>query len=168
MPLLQFDTTVEMASEEKRRFADEVRESYAEIMRTGTGHVAVVVRPRSPAELSVGRASDDDRLLFLDADVRAGRPVDLKREFALAVMDLAAAEFGVPTPNMKVVFTEHEGRSMMGYDRVWDRTGIPGRRGADGGRRVPRPPEGGPTARPFGTRQVNAATPARPAGGARR
>jgi hypothetical protein len=33
-------------------------------------------------------------------------------------MDTAAEEFGVPEPNMKVVFTEHEGEAMMGYDRV--------------------------------------------------
>lgn len=123
MPLLQFETTVEMSPAEKRTFADSVRDLYSEIMQTGTGHAAVVVRPRSPGELSIGRAVPDEDLLFLDADVRAGRSFETKRELALAVMDLAAEEFGVPTPNMKVVFTEHEGPNMMGYDRVgaeWD------------------------------------------------
>lgn len=118
MPLLQFDTTVEMSVEEKRSFADAVRTSYSRRMQTGTGHVAVAIRPREAEELSIGRQTDDDRLLFLDAEIRTGRTFEQKRSFALEVMDLAADEFGVPEPNMKVVFTEHEGRQMMGYDRV--------------------------------------------------
>lgn len=118
MPLLQFETTCEMTPDRKQEFADSVRESYSEIMQTGTSHAAVVIRCRSAGELSLGRETGDDRLLFLEADIREGRPVELKREFALAVMDTAADELGVPTPNMKVVFTEHDGSSMMGYDRV--------------------------------------------------
>jgi hypothetical protein len=38
-------------------------------------------------------------------------------------MERAVAEFGVPEPNAKVVFTEHAGEDMMGIDRVggdWD------------------------------------------------
>ncbi|WP_136717028.1 tautomerase [Halorientalis salina] len=118
MPLLQFETTVTMSPEETRAFADSVRNCYSESMETGTSHAAVVVRHRSPGELSIGRAVPDEDRLVLDADVRAGRPFESKREFALAVMDLAAEEFDVPTPNMKVVFTEHDGQDMMGYDRV--------------------------------------------------
>lgn len=123
MPLLQFETTVEMGVDGKRAFADSVRELYCKIMETEPGHVAVVIRERSAGELSIGRETGDDRLLFLDADVRAGRPFEQRREFTLAVMDAAADEYGVPEPNMKVVFTEHDGSSMMGYDRVgsaWD------------------------------------------------
>jgi phenylpyruvate tautomerase PptA (4-oxalocrotonate tautomerase family) len=118
MPLLQFDTSVEMTQREKRTFADTVREHYSEEMLTGTGHVTVVVRPRDPAELSIGREATDGRYLFLDAEIRRGRSTDRKRAFALAVMDEAADSFGVPEPNMKVVFTEHAGESMMGYDRI--------------------------------------------------
>jgi len=33
-------------------------------------------------------------------------------------MERVRDAFGVPTPNLKVVFTEHDGPSMMGYDRV--------------------------------------------------
>ncbi|MFD1586610.1 tautomerase family protein [Halorientalis brevis] len=123
MPLLQFETTVELSADEKRTFADAVRDLYGEIMQTGTSHAAVVVRPRSPGELSIGRGVPDEDYLFLDAEIRRGRSSETKRELALALMDLAAEEFEIPTPNMKVVFTEHEGANMMGYDRVgaeWD------------------------------------------------
>jgi len=118
MPLLQFDTSVEMTAREKRDFADTVRDHYGEEMLAGTSHVAVVVRSRDPSELSIGRETTDGRYLFVDAEIRQGRSTERKRAFALAVMDEAKGRFGVPEPNMKVVFTEHEGASMMGYDRV--------------------------------------------------
>jgi phenylpyruvate tautomerase PptA (4-oxalocrotonate tautomerase family) len=122
MPCLQFDTTASPTAEEKRAFADAVTELYAEVMETETGHVGVTIRPRDHAEMSLGRA-DDGALLFLDARIRRGRPFDLKREFATAVIEAAADRFGVPRDNAKVVFTEHEGEEIMGYERVggsWD------------------------------------------------
>ncbi len=118
MPLLQFDTSVEMTGLEKQEFAATARQLYSEKMQTGTSDVAVVVRPRSPAELSIGRTTDDPRLLFLDAEIGADLSTDRKQEFALGVMDTAARKFGVPKPNMKVVFTEHEDESMIGYERA--------------------------------------------------
>lgn len=118
MPRLQFDTTLEMDEQDRDAFSDRIRELYSEIMQTGTGHIAVTIRPRQPGELSIGRETADDRLLFLDADIREGRSFETKREFVIAVMEYAASEFGVPEPNMKAVITEHEGPQMMGYDRV--------------------------------------------------
>lgn len=118
MPFLQFDTTVEMTGDDERAFARTVRELYGEIMQTGTDHVAIVVRSHQPNALSIGRATGADRLLVLDADIREGRSFDSKRELVIAVMDLAADEFGIPEPNMKAVITEHAGAQMMGYDRV--------------------------------------------------
>lgn len=120
MPLLQFDTTLAPTDEEVELFSTGVRDRYAEIMETTTGHIAVTVRSHDPGRLSIGRQVDDDRLLFLDAEIRAGRSVETKREFAVSVMDFAAELFGVPDPNMKVVFTEHDGPDMMGYTRVGD------------------------------------------------
>ncbi|MFB6079244.1 MAG: tautomerase [Halarchaeum sp.] len=117
MPLLQFDTTLTLDDAERGSFAAFVRETYAERMHTGTDHVAVVVREHDQSALSIGRGVDGD-LLFLDAEVRRGRADGTKRAFALAVMERVREEFGVPTPNLKVVFTEHDGPSMMGYDRV--------------------------------------------------
>ncbi|WP_435100133.1 tautomerase family protein [Halarchaeum sp. P4] len=117
MPLLQFDTTLTLDSARKESFADFVRETYAERMRTGTSHVAVTVREHDDAALSIGRGVEGD-CLFLDAEVRRGRDDETKRDFALAVMEHVHEEYGVPTPNLKVVFTEHRGPSMMGYERV--------------------------------------------------
>lgn len=119
MPYLQFDTSAAMTDGEKRAFAAEVTELYAEIMETTTDHVAVTLRERTDADVHLGR-EEPGPLLLLDAHVRRGRPPERRREFALAVMDAAKARWKLPEANMKVVFTEHEGSQLMGYDRVGD------------------------------------------------
>ena len=115
MPLLQFDTTLSLSAEEKTSLAETVTELYTTEMATTAGHVAVSIRNHEPADLHLGRAVDGP-LLLLDAEIRQGRPFDRKRAFALET-------FNTPDENMKVMFTEHPGKSMMGVDRVggeWD------------------------------------------------
>lgn len=122
MPLLQFDTTLSLSSAEKTSFAEAVTELYTTEMATTRGHVAVTIRDREAADLHLGRAVEGP-LLFLDAEIRQGRPFERKRAFALAVMEHASRTFDVPDENMKTVFTEHPGEAMMGVDRVggeWD------------------------------------------------
>ncbi|OVE84485.1 tautomerase family protein [Natronolimnobius baerhuensis] len=122
MPLLQFDTTLSLSAEEKTALADRVTDSYTAEMATTAGHVAVTIRERDPADLHLGRAVDGP-LVFLDAEIRRGRSVNRKRAFALETFAYLGETFDVPDENMKVVFTEHPGESMMGVDRVggeWD------------------------------------------------
>lgn len=123
MPLLQFDTTLSLSANEKTAFADHVTDIYTSVMETNAGHVAVAIRECEPADLHLGRAIDGP-LLFLDAEIRRGRSFDRKRAFALEMFAYVSETFDVPNENMKVVFTEHPGESMMGVDRVggeWDR-----------------------------------------------
>jgi len=122
MPLLQFDTTLQLSAEEKSAFAETVTELYTTEMETTAGHVAVAIREHEPADLYLGRAVDGP-MLFLDAHVRRGRPFDHKRVFALETFAYVGETFDVPDENLKVVFTEHPGEAMMGVDRVggeWD------------------------------------------------
>ena len=122
MPLLQFDTTLSLSAEQKVSFPETVTELYTTEMATTAGHVAVTIREREPADLHLGRAVDG-ALLFLDAEIRRGRSFDRKRAFALETFAHVGDTFDVPDENMKVVFTEHPGESMMGVDRVggdWD------------------------------------------------
>lgn len=125
MPLLQFDTTLALTAAEKTALADRVTALYATEMETTAGHVAVTVREREPADLHLGRAVDGP-LVFLDAEIRRGRPFERKRAFALETMNYVCETFDVPEQNAKVVFTEHPGEHMMGVDRVggeWDGEG---------------------------------------------
>lgn len=117
MPLLQFDTTLGLTDAEKSTVATQITELYTDEMQTTAGHVAITIRDREPADLHLGR-SVDGPMTFLDAEIRAGRPFERKRAFALAVLEYFANEFDVPDPNMKVVYTEHQGQNMMGVDRV--------------------------------------------------
>lgn len=117
MPLLQVDTTLHLTADEKSAIGATLTDLYTTEMETTAGHVAVTIRTREPADLHLGRAVDGP-MAFLDAEIRTGRPFERKRAFALATMDYLASKFAVPDPNMKVVFTEHPGRNMMGVDRV--------------------------------------------------
>ena len=122
MPLLQFDTTLSLSAEEKTSLAETVTELYTTEMATTAGHVAVSIRNHEPADLHLGRAVDGP-LLLLDAEIRQGRPFDRKRAFALETFAYVGETFNTPDENMKVMFTEHPGKSMMGVDRVggeWD------------------------------------------------
>ena len=117
MPLLQFATTLSLSPAQRESFVSFVTDRYAEEMETSAGHVAVTIADHEPSAMAIGRGVDGP-LLFLDAEIREGRPFEYKRAFALAVMERAVAAFGVPEPNCKVVFTEHPGADMMGIDRV--------------------------------------------------
>jgi len=94
-----------------------VTDRYAEEMETSRGHVAVTVAEREPSTMVIGQETEGP-LLFLDAEIRGGRPFEYKRAFASAVMERAVEAFGVPELNCKIVFTEHAGENMMGIDRV--------------------------------------------------
>ncbi|PGF17388.1 tautomerase [Natrinema sp. CBA1119] len=125
MPLLQFDTTLSLSDEKKAALADRVTELYTSEMETTRGHVAVTIRERDEADLHLGRAVDGP-LLFLDAEIRRGRSFERKRAFALATFGYVGDSFDIPEENMKAVFTEHPGESMMGVDRVggeWNEDG---------------------------------------------
>ena len=124
MPLLQFDTTRSLSADERTALADRVTALYAEEMETTEGHIAVTIRERESSTLHLGREIEGP-LLFLDAEIRRGRPFERKRAFALATMEYAGDVLGIPDENMKVVFTEHEGEAMMGVNRVggeWNET----------------------------------------------
>lgn len=107
MPHLQFEVTEPIDESDTESFADWVIERYAELMDTGTGHVGVTVR--DDAALALGRADPDDPVAVLNADVRAGRSADQRRELAVAVMNELDDRWGVPSENVYVVYTEHPG-----------------------------------------------------------
>lgn len=117
MPLLSLDTTYDPTPAERRDCTATLTDFYTEEMQTAAGHVAVILRSHPPDSMAIGRAVDGP-LAFLDADIRDGRPFELKRSFALRTMGYLADAWDVPAPNLKVAFTEHPGQQLMGVDRV--------------------------------------------------
>lgn len=123
MPHLQFETTVSLDPEEKRTFANEITELYAEAMETGTGHVAVTVRTLPEGGFSLGRLTDGEHTVMLNADIREGRSSDQQRAFVRGAFGLAHEQWEIPTANMYAVVTEHGGEQFHEYDCVlssWD------------------------------------------------
>jgi phenylpyruvate tautomerase PptA (4-oxalocrotonate tautomerase family) len=105
MPHLEFTVSEPVA--DARPVVDWITDRYAAVMDTGTGHVAVTVR--DDAGLSMGRADPGDPVAVLDADVRAGRSPEQRRDLAAAVVARLDEEWDVPPANTYVVYTEHPG-----------------------------------------------------------
>ena len=116
MPLLTITTSTDPPA--KQSFLGGVADLYADVMDSETRFLTVNLRRSDREDLWLGRADPDEPIVLLEADIREGRPADQRRSFALAFMQTVRDEWGVPEPNMKVVFTEHEGAHLMGYDRV--------------------------------------------------
>lgn len=118
MPHLQFETTASPSAADRRAFSDEITELYADVMETGTGHVAVTIRSLEDAAFSLGRLDPGDDAVMLNADIRQGRSFDQQREFVVTAFEIAAELWDVPTENMYAVVTEHGGEEFHEYDRV--------------------------------------------------
>jgi len=107
MPHLQFEVTEPLDDPGTDAFVEWVTERYASVMETGTDHVAVTVR--DGATLALGRAGPDEPVAVLNADVRAGRSAEKRREFAVATMEELADRWSIPTDHVYVVYTQHPG-----------------------------------------------------------
>lgn len=120
MPVLSISSTADPDAATKASFFDELAVLYAEVMESQTSFVSIKFHPISEGDLWLGRADPESDIVLVEADVREGRPVSQRRKFALECMEKFHAEWEIPHSNMKVVFTEHEGVEMMGYERVGD------------------------------------------------
>ena len=119
MPHLQFEMNFTPSPDEKRRFSAAVVRHFADVMDTGTDHIAVTLRCFAPEDLTFGRAAPSGgRTVFVDADIRNGRTRDQRRRLSLACIDEAARAFGVAREAVYVILTEHDGEHFQLSDRV--------------------------------------------------
>ena len=117
MPALALDTTYDPTDSERRAFTAALTDCYTEEMSTASGHVAVTIREHPHTAMSLGRAVDGP-IAILDADIRRGRSFERRRSFALSAIGWLTAEWDIPRANLKVIFTEPEGKQLLGADRV--------------------------------------------------
>lgn len=113
MPHLQFEFNRPLSDGDRERLTDWTTIEYAELMATDTDHVAVSIREDSTYALSLGRATNGDRVAILNADIRAGRSNGQRERFAMAVIDQLDDWFDVPAEHCYVVYTEHEGHDFV-------------------------------------------------------
>lgn len=117
MPHLQFELNFTPSDEEKQRFAAAAVARFAEVMDTGTDHIAVTLRCLGEHDL-VFRRARGGRIAFLNADLRNGRTADQKRRLALALISDLGTILGVAPESAYVIYTEHDGENFQLHDRV--------------------------------------------------
>lgn len=118
MPHLQFELNFTPEPQDKRDFAAEIRTHFASIMSTGTDHIGITFRCYSAQDLVFGRAGDNGRIVFLNADIRLGRTAAQKRQLSLAIMAELERFWGLPQRHVYVIYTEHDGPDFQLSDRV--------------------------------------------------
>lgn len=119
MPHLQFEFNFVLQDDDKRAFAEDVKETFSRVMDTGSDHIAVTLRSYDTYALALGRAtSAEDGIAFVNADIRSGRSSDQKRQLCLGFMHAIHARWEVPMQNMYVILTEHPGEHFQLDDRV--------------------------------------------------
>lgn len=118
MPHLQFEINKTLDSEIKRKFAEEVRDSFAEIMDTETYHIAVSIREHDKFNLSIGRVKPGDDLCLMNLDLREGRSAEKRRELALRYMAIVNSHFNIDPKNQYVTFTQHPGEDFHLHEKA--------------------------------------------------
>ncbi|WP_375723249.1 tautomerase [Arcobacter sp. KX21116] len=109
MPHLQFEINKKVSNDIKKSFCEKIRESFAKIMDTQTGHIAISIREYEPFNLSIGRVDIGDEVCLMNLDIREGRTIEKRRELALVYMSIVKDEFKIPNNNQYITFTQHDG-----------------------------------------------------------
>ena len=118
MPHLQFEINRPLPDAEKLEFAKEVRQLFSELMDTGTDHISISIREFGTHNLSIGRVLNPERgVALINADIRAGRSMEQRRQLCLGFMDLLHRCWEIPKENMYVTLTEHKGEDFHLQER---------------------------------------------------
>jgi len=109
MPHLQFEINKKIDNDTKDNFVNNIRDTFAEIMDTGTDHIAVSLREYDKYNLTIGRADPQDDICLMNLDIREGRPIERRRQLALGFMSIVKELFDIDTKNQYITFTQHIG-----------------------------------------------------------
>ena len=109
MPHLQFEINKKVSKETKEEFASAIRETFSDVMDTGTDHIAISLREYDKYNLTIGRANPSDDICLMNLDIRERRTIEKRRELALRFMEIVKINFQVETRNQYITFTQHIG-----------------------------------------------------------
>ena len=110
MPHLQFEINKKVSNESKEVFVNEIRDTFSEVMDTGTDHIAISLREYDKYNLTIGRADINDDICLMNLDIREGRTIEKRRQLALKYMEIVKENFGIDQKNQYITFTEHKGQ----------------------------------------------------------
>jgi 5-carboxymethyl-2-hydroxymuconate isomerase len=109
MPHLQFEVNKVLTQKTKEDFAQQIRETFSEVMQTGTEHIAISLREYEKYNLTIGRANPNDDICLMNLDIREGRSLEKRRELALRYMSIVRDILNVENKNQYITFTQHSG-----------------------------------------------------------
>ena len=110
MPHLQIELNKPLTDEVKEKLTRRVKTIFADIMDTGTDHIATTLREHGTYNLDLGRVVDRERgVALINADIRAGRTLEQRRRLAVTLINLVAELGQLPQNHIYVTLTEHKG-----------------------------------------------------------
>ncbi len=120
MPHLQFELNKKTTQETKEQFIHAIRQTFSEVMDTGTDHIAISIREYEKYALTIGRANPKEDICLMNLDIREGRSIEQRRELALRYMAIVNELFDVETKNQYITFTQHSGEDFHLIEKYLD------------------------------------------------
>ncbi len=119
MPHLRFNITRPLTLQEKTDFAEWVIKQFGQVMETTTDHIGIIIHACEIGDLhiGIGRVEEPEKgVVFLNMDIRKGRPLGQKRKVITSIMEEIEQRWGIPVKNINVVITEHDGEDFNFYE----------------------------------------------------
>ena len=127
MPYLQLDTNGSYPSDAKKRLAEAMCKTYAEMMSVDIRRISVAIRELGKGGLwrIPDRGGEPVEVSVLMLDIRKGRPPELRMAVAKALCAHCIEILGLAEDRLNVEFTQHSGDEMYhptlgGFSPEWE------------------------------------------------
>ncbi len=127
MPYLQLDTPYRFTTEQKRRLARKMSETYAAMMKVDMRRISIAIRELGEGNVwrTIEEHHDPEPASVLMLDIRRGRSADHRMEVAKALCQDCIELLGLRQDRLNVEFTQHDGDEMYhpalgGYSPEWE------------------------------------------------
>lgn len=118
MPHLQFEINKQITDNEKKKFSEDVRELFSEVMGTATDHIGISIREFETYNLSIGRVKEPEKgVAVVNADIRHGRSMEQRRALTLGFIELLNKSIDIPKEHVYVTLTEHKGEDFHLFEK---------------------------------------------------
>ncbi|MFM0336308.1 tautomerase family protein [Paraburkholderia fungorum] len=124
MPYLQLDVNGQHSTDDKKRLARQLCETYSNLMSVDIRRISIAIR--ETGEGGVWRTVDGEPVpvSVLMCDIRRGRSAELRLEVAKALCRDCIEILGLREDRLNVEFTQHSGDEMYhptlgGYSPEW-------------------------------------------------
>tara|TARA_B100000963_G_C22594929_1_gene657359 strand:- start:328 stop:720 length:393 start_codon:yes stop_codon:yes gene_type:complete len=117
MPHLQFDFNKKLKDSQKEKFIQFVKETFADVMQTGEGHIAISIREFPKISLNLGRVKIGEQVCLMNFDIREGRTKEQKRKFVRTIMQEVEKTFEIKLNNQYATYSSHPAVDFNLYEK---------------------------------------------------